>query len=409
MSSTSPSFLLIGNAPYYNRGCEAIVRGTMVVLRKAFGSAIQVTVGSYGDPDIVRLQGAREVDPGIRHIPLRIRRFEIAWFMEKCNRLGARLPGQYWPVSGAARRAKAVMEIGGDNYSVDAGGIPEEFMDMDRFILRAGAPLVLWGASVGPFGSIPEEADRVHAHLRKFAAIYVRESVSAEYLRKNRVDHNVRQVADPAFAMPASEPPPEKIGFALPDAPIGVNLSPFIAKYAAGRDLDRWRRICVEGLSRLIRQTGREVLLVPHVFHPAEENNDLAFLNRVAEDLRRELRVDVPVIPDSVTAAELKWVIARCAIFVGARTHSTIAALSSQTPTLSLGYSFKALGINQDLLGTREYCLQPEEMTAEGIAVHTGSLLRNAEAVRELLASRVPQFVQRAMSAGELLRDLLAH
>jgi hypothetical protein len=39
-----PHFLLVGNGPYLNRGCEAIVRGTMAILCQAFGEGFRVRV-----------------------------------------------------------------------------------------------------------------------------------------------------------------------------------------------------------------------------------------------------------------------------------------------------------------------------------------------------------------------------
>ncbi len=53
-------------------------------------------------------------------------------------------------------------------------------------------------------------------------------------------------------------------------------------------------------------------------------------------------------------AKELKGYISRCRAFVGARTHSTIAAYSTGVPTLAIGYSVKARGIAKDLFGTEE-------------------------------------------------------
>ncbi|MGH2713716.1 MAG: hypothetical protein ACRDSN_10900 [Pseudonocardiaceae bacterium] len=38
----SVSVLLVGNGPYLNRGCEAMVRGTAVVLRAAFGDDVRI-------------------------------------------------------------------------------------------------------------------------------------------------------------------------------------------------------------------------------------------------------------------------------------------------------------------------------------------------------------------------------
>ena len=51
---------------------------------------------------------------------------------------------------------------------------------------------------------------------------------------------------------------------------------------------------------------------------------------------------------------ELKGIISKCRFFVGARTHSTIAAYSMGIPTLVVGYSVKARGIARDLLGGEE-------------------------------------------------------
>jgi colanic acid/amylovoran biosynthesis protein len=54
-------------------------------------------------------------------------------------------------------------------------------------------------------------------------------------------------------------------------------------------------------------------------------------------------------IPMNYNAAEIKWIIGQLTLFAGARAHPTIAALSSQIPTLSFAYSTKANGINRDI------------------------------------------------------------
>ena len=67
--------------------------------------------------------------------------------------------------------------------------------------------------------------------------------------------------------------------------------------------------------------------------------------------------------------------------FAGARTHATIAAISSCVPTLSLAYSRKARGLNQDVFGSQEYCVQPSEITPGGIAERMANLLANGDAI----------------------------
>lgn len=59
------------------------------------------------------------------------------------------------------------------------------------------------------------------------------------------------------------------------------------------------------------------------------------------------------------TCEELKGFISRCRLFVGARTHATIAAYSTCVPTLVAGYSVKARGIAKDLFGSEENYVLP--------------------------------------------------
>ncbi|MFZ4780597.1 MAG: polysaccharide pyruvyl transferase family protein, partial [Terrimicrobiaceae bacterium] len=107
------------------------------------------------------------------------------------------------------------------------------------------------------------------------------------------------------------------------------------------------------------------------------------------------------------SAAESKWIIARCAVFAGARTHSTIASLSSCVPTLSIGYSLKARGINQDIFGNLDYCVSGKELDASDFCKRIIDMLARETAIRELLRNCIPQFKDAAFRAGPLLRQIL--
>jgi colanic acid/amylovoran biosynthesis protein len=48
--------------------------------------------------------------------------------------------------------------------------------------------------------------------------------------------------------------------------------------------------------------------------------------------------------------------------FAGARTHATLASISTYVPTLSFAYSLKAVGINRDIFGHESYCLSPNDL-----------------------------------------------
>jgi polysaccharide pyruvyl transferase WcaK-like protein len=108
-----------------------------------------------------------------------------------------------------------------------------------------------------------------------------------------------------------------------------------------------------------------------------------------------------------LSAGQIKWVISRCGVFAGARTHSTIGAISSAVPTLSLAYSRKAWGLNEDLFGTVDYCIGPEEMTPEAITERLARLAAEGDRVRERLSSSLPEIKARAYAAGDHLKESL--
>jgi colanic acid/amylovoran biosynthesis protein len=404
----SPHFLLVGNGPYTNRGCEAIVRGTMVILRAEFGPDVEATLASFGNPQSVVQQAATEVDPLITHVALsteRCARWSPAWWRRQLlTRWVPSLDTSYSMLDRFCSDASCAMEIGGDNYTLDYGP-PSGFMCLDAYLRRQRVPIVLWGASVGPFESDPVFAPKMFAHLRAMRAILVRESDSYEYLRQHGFDGGLYPMSDPAFLMDPAEPQADKIGCLIPPEAIGLNLSPLMAKHVAGGDLNAWVRLSADIVRALVETTRRDVLLVPHV--TCVHSNDHTFLRGVADTCPQMSAGRVFCLDGRLTAAETKWVISKCAVFVGARTHSTIAAISSGVPTLSLAYSRKARGLNRDIFGSQDYCLEPSEVSPGNIARRIVDLLAQSDTVADHLTQVLPRIRERALRSGRILHRLI--
>ena len=96
------------------------------------------------------------------------------------------------------------------------------------------------------------------------------------------------------------------------------------------------------------------------------------------------------LVSPEYNAAETKWIISQMTLFAGARTHSTIAALSSGVPTLSFAYSIKAQGINRDIFGHTDYCMEPTDLGVEAVASRVTSMLDESAAIRRDLGARIP-------------------
>lgn len=421
MSETN-RFLLVGNASYSNRGCEAIVRGTMETLRQEFGDHIHADAGVYGEPDVVEKQIRDEADPAVHTFRLSagFSRWSPPWFLAQANkRLGTRFDVLHRPLRARLRGVDAVLELGGDNYSLDYEP-PRHLIAMDRYIQAQGTPVVIWGASIGTFDKDPEFAAEMFEHLRSLTAIFVRETHTLAHLEKNGVSENVRLVADPAFVMGPTPVSSERLGFQMPRGAIGINFSPFVAKYLLRRkvplwkltrdDIEPWLSFATQLVDALSREFRMPVVLIPHASSDIPNTpgtDDHLVLEEVARRLTGTAASPVHCLPRGLNAREVKWVIAQCRVFAGARTHSTIAALSSGVPTLSIAYSMKARGINEDIFGSLDHLLESSRLDAGEFVGRIGKLITEERRLRDVLRAQIPVMRERALQAGSLLRECL--
>jgi colanic acid/amylovoran biosynthesis protein len=408
MNRDRPLFILAGNGPYENRGCEAIVRGTTKILRNHFQAPSFVCISALQKTELER-QCREEYDPAITHKKINLYQYRLDWEWEiqrifyRFNARGRnyRIFKEMLPY---LDDAEAVLSVGGDNYSLDYG-VPYIFTGLDDIVLEKKKPLFLWGASVGPFDALPEYERFMISHLRKVTGIFARESETVNYLMKNSVTENVRHVADPAFLMDPVEPQEESKRFTIEEGAIGINLSPVLAKYVTEGDLQRWEKIAANIISDIAIKTSRRVYLLPHVTIPGSD--DSAFLENVWKLTASHIKNEIILIPPDYNAAETKWLLSHLSLFAGARTHATIGALSSNVPTLSFGYSIKAKGINRDIFGHEDYCLIPEKLTPEIVTTQIESMLATKNQIINELKKKIPFIQKNAMDAGQYLKKIV--
>lgn len=411
MSEEKSLFILAGNGPYANLGCEAIVRGTVKILREHFRDPRFVCLSHFRSEEQYRNQRLQETDRAIVHLTShRLNKKEIirnfwkpgAWgavYQHFFNR-DAFCIQAYRDMLPYLDETAAVLSVGGDNYSLDYG-VPTLFTALDDLVLGHKRPIVLWGASVGPFSAMPDYEQYMNSHLRKVTGIFARESATVEYLESIGVTRNVYPVADPAFLMDAIQPK-EKIS--IEKGAIGINLSPLMAKFVTGGDLERWTNIAAAIIAEVARRTESQVYLISHVTNP--NSNDHTFMQRALSLIPGE-NENIKLVQPTYNAAETKWIISQMALFAGARTHSTIAALSSGVPTLSFAYSIKAQGINRDIFGHANYCMESNDLDSEAVASRVVSMLDEAAMIREDLAKSISAVQRAALNAGGGLKHLI--
>ena len=402
-------FYLSGQRTFGNRGCEAIVRSTVLLLRERFGE-----VGVLVPSDDIRRdeqQWPESAQSGVTFVPAFVPGYARYWVhaqrlpLSALKRAGWPFPLPAW-LRDQIGSVDAVLSVGGDNYSLDYR-IPSPLMGLDAFALGIGKPVILWGASVGPFEREPDFVPAIRDHLSKFALICVRESVSQGYLTGKLGLDNVWQMVDPAFAL--YREPVDASTFwptSAPNGVLGLNVSPVIERYKAeGQDLRAEVAAFIRGV---VRDRGMGILLIPHVV-PLDgtlRNNDAHYMASVFEACGN-LGGAVAVMPAKFNAVQIKDVISRLRLFIGARTHATIAALSVGVPTISIAYSIKARGINKDLFGHDEVVLPTSDVSAATLEKALLYLLKEEKGLRDQLEHQKAKYQEKLAEATLRLQELI--
>jgi polysaccharide pyruvyl transferase WcaK-like protein len=392
------------------------VRSTLQLLKQQFGDDVEVLVPSYR-PDLDAPQWPDAQQQGARFVrampfPLELK----VW--SRLLRLAPRLVRQYTPgyrlpsdIADDLRSCDALLVIGGDNITLDYG-LPSLMWHV-RFAQHAqrmGLPVMLWGASVGPFAQEPRAERLLAGFLRGLDCITVRETISLEYLRSIGVHANVSLVADGAFVM---SPQPVDVSRYWPQAGaagvLGFNISPLIQKFRpAGEPHSVLQQEVAAFLREVLARTDMGVLLLPHVdpLEGGSENSDSHYMKGIV-DLLGDQGGRLTLAPATLNAPQLKHVLSRCRYFMGARTHATIGALSCQVPTVSIAYSIKAKGLNRDLFGNERLVLETPAVSQRTLSEYLAKVQSEDGQLRGFLAQRIPEWRQRATGSALRLAEAL--
>jgi len=395
--------LIAGFAGYYNRGDAAVLLTTISLLRGRFPNA-EIVVSSFC--------GQRDIEltymPGIEIIPAyqKMKRWSRPWFIRQIKRIFSsdyrknQYRDAFLPLIPYVAKADIVLVLGCDSYTMDYG-YPDYFLDLNRLVKDLGKELIIWGASVGPFPRNVQE--HISGNLKIVDLIIAREPLTVAYLKSIGVAANVKLGADSAFLLPASGEGVE-IDLEEKGEILGVNVSPILSRYSKGQTEKTIIRHLVEFLRYVTQHYGLSVLLIPHVTR-WDYNNDYRFMLPILESLKGSCRIDI--VPEKYNAFQMKYIISKCRFFIGARTHSTIAALSSLVPTISIGYSLKSRGINEDIFGSSTYVIDIDELSFEYLKTKFNRQFQEESSIRDILRNRIPQIQSRARLNLDYFSELL--
>ncbi|MBL0210406.1 MAG: polysaccharide pyruvyl transferase family protein [Holophagaceae bacterium] len=378
--------LLYPHGGSLNHGCEAIVRATAKILggppksMTLFSMRPQEDL-SVGLDRIVAVADHRYVEPLTRRQTL------VASIHHKLTNTDNRFYRfKHAALLKGITRDSIALSIGGDNYCY---GDCSWLYAANTLIHKRGARTVFWGCSVDP-----EDMDAAMVRdLNGFDLITPRESITCQGMLDKGVRARIALHPDPAFQL-------DKVDLPLPPGfeignTIGLNISPLIQKNEGkpGATLQSAKAL----IAHILKTTTAAVALIPHVTWVS--NNDLEPLGELYALFKDTGRVILLADHDCLA---LKGFISRCRMFIGARTHATIAAYSTQVPTLVLGYSVKARGIARDIFGEEKDLVLPiqELMEPRQLIDAFEKLKEREQDLRQHLQAFMPGYVGRAADAA---------
>lgn len=348
---------LIGIYGVYNFGCEAIVRGCIKYFRNIYPDATFTYYSFRAEDDKKTLK-----DENISIISIINKR---NLFSKVINRMSS-----YFKINKRCfldyskkiiDNSDIVISIGGDIYTIPKFKINNKKYDyynqLIQFgdqVLKANKKLIIYGASIGPFGDFERVKKYYFNHLKKVTLIVCRENRSIEYLRNNGVESNVIFSPDPAFSLRLDSLNETK-------NIIGINLSG-LSSYEANGDGNVFVSKLAMLIVEIIKMTDLDIMLVPHVLSPLDnKDNDFFYLSNLKKLIADDYKNRV-TISNANNFFEAKNDLKKCKFVIAARMHCAINAVSECIPTIFISYSSKAIGMANYIYSSNEYTVSISDL-----------------------------------------------
>ena len=376
---------IYGIGGLYNYGCEAIIRGTVKYIKRVYGNDIIITYYSRNycmDKTVTDEIGINIQNIGRKPSFFRrgiskvidILRLPIVPFYRK-------------EFENIINNSDIIFSVGGDIYT-----IPEHERKKNKYryanylvefgekAIECGKKVVIFGASIGPFGNQDAAIKYYKRHFNRVDMIICRENESVEYLNSLGIRNNVYFLPDPAFLVCGEYTATER-------KYIGVNLSELSIHELYGKVTNEHILHITELLAEVIKNTDYPLMLIPHVLSPyTSEDNDLEFLSKVFDALPQKIKNRVTlVVPNSFVDA--KKYLSQCRIVISARMHCAVNSIIEGTPAIFLAYSQKSIGMAKFIYGNDDWCVPLKCMENELVTV-VKDALKNYSTIKKYIDSR---------------------
>ncbi len=416
MTQHKTKILIVGHDAFHNKGCQALIYTTTEILEQSFPDA-SFTVFSWEpeyDGPLYKTDHPNFDCKFIRHgftlgeFSVRNRFwFFLNYFLKLKTDRVVRANKSFYD---AIKNSNLVVVSGGDILADYGDDTVKHYFFPVAVAIALKKPVFVFAQSISRYRS-KELLRFARFYLNRVSLTTVREQVSFEYLKEIGVKAPFHLTADPAFTLkPCSEERLEEIleveHITFDDVPIiGVSVSKTATMWSESSH-DAFLKVMAKVCDKLIGRYKAKIVFVPHVTYPNNQNSDDRLVSKSARS-QMEKKKDAFVIEGDYSCAELKAIISKCDLFIGARTHATIASTSMLVPTLAIAYSTKAFGIMEDVLDKEKCVCDINNLNFEELLCKCEYLIEKREKVVKEMKHRIEKIRKRAYLNGELIREIL--
>lgn len=372
-----------------NRGCEAITKATSLILNKdkliAYSRNLVLDRKLGLDKYVDLIQDKEEN------------------MLFKAKRKIACMFGNYYqPMTFKYHYHRFVESMEKDSVMLSTGGDMmcynnNQVIYTNELAKSRGIKTVLWGCSIGKENLTSEKVNT----LLHFDYIYTRESLTANLMEEIGCK-NIGLFPDPAFILEPQECQLPAC-FSNGKKVIGLNVS----NYVVGADnlsTTQFGNALKNTIDYLITETDYNILLVPHVLWQVQDDRIISRV--ILGEYESTGRLSV-LDSGSLNYLQIRYVISKCHLFCGGRTHSVISAYSTCVPAIALGYSVKSQGIAKDLKLPMETVVDSKHITGKNELLNAIKYgLDKHDVLREHLLKIMPTYKEQVYGVKEIMKNL---
>jgi colanic acid/amylovoran biosynthesis protein len=307
------------------------------------------------------------------------------------------------------KKSDLVLDLSGDTLSDHgANALYSIFHTLIGVFLKK--KVAVYSQSIGPFRRLNEPL--VRCCLNKVDLIAVREKESVAIIEKMHLTNSkIMLMPDVAFLLNPIRK--QKVAEILAQEKyekpsgilIGIGPNELMDKHFRAHE-GTYVDLMAQVADYLIEKLDANILLISHVIIPDGymSNDDRTIADRIYSKAKNKNRIKLLLADYS--PEELKGIIGICDLFIGARMHSNIAALSMSVPTVVIGWSHKYSGI-MNMLNQQDYFCSINALTYPKLVSMIDGAWANRAKIQRDLQARKPQIDESIIASVVEIKKLL--